>query len=389
METYGGADLKGPLRLLRAAAFLSNFDRFTVAPMLLTIAADLRVSLAEVAAVASLYYLLYGLMQPVWGMLSDRLGRVRVMWLTLLAVVVPGLLSALAPNLAVLVVGRALAGGLFSAVIPAALVYIGDTVPISFRQKALADQLAAGAVAIALATAAAGLAAQLGLWRFAFAAPALASGALSLLLARRLPEPEREGGGPGPIAQVGLVVRRPWAVLVVLLALVEGGVILGFLTYLAPSLEAEGYSAAVSGLAVGLYGLATLVWTQALKRVADRLGRYALILIGGALLTLGYAAGALDRNLLGTALAAVLVGGGFAFMHSTLQTWATQVVPEARASVISFFVAALFAGSGIATIAVAPLAEAHSYRLLFAVAALIAVPLGLLGGLARLHYDRK
>jgi predicted MFS family arabinose efflux permease len=389
METYGGADLKVPLRLLRAAAFLSNFDRFTVAPMLLTIAADLRVSLAEVAAVASMYYLLYGLMQPVWGMLSDRLGRVRLMRLTLLAVVVPGLLSALAPNLAVLVVGRALAGGLFSAVIPAALVYIGDTVPISFRQKALADQLAAGAVAITLATMAAGLAAQLGLWRVAFAAPALASGALSLLLARRLPEPEREGGGPGPLAQVGLVVRRSWAVLVVLLALVEGGVILGFLTYLAPSLEAEGYSAAVSGLAVGLYGIAVLVWTQVLKRVADRLGRYALILIGGALLTMGYIAGALDRNLLGTALAAVLVGGGFAFMHSTLQTWATEVVPEARASVISFFAAALFAGSGIATIAVAPLAEAHSYRLLFALAALIAVPLGLLGGLACLHYDRK
>src|SRR5829696_7070678 len=389
VETYGGADLKGPLRLLRAAAFLSNFDRFTVAPMLLTIAADLRVSLAEVATVASLYFLLYGLMQPVWAVLSDRLDRARLMGLTLLALVVPGLLSELAPSVAVLVVGRALAGGLFSAVIPAALVYIGDTVPISFRQKALADQLAAGAAAITLATVAAGLAAQLGLWRVAFAAPALASGALSLLLARRLPEPEREGGGAGPLTQVGLVVRRRWAVLVVLLALVEGGVILGFLTYLAPSLEAEGYSAAISGLVVGLYGLAVLVWTQALKRVADRLGRYALILIGGALLTLGYTAGALDRNLLGTALAAVLVGGGFAFMHSTLQTWATQVVSEARASVISFFAAALFAGSGIATIAVAPLAEAHSYGLLFAVAALIAIPLGLLGGLAHLHYDRK
>jgi predicted MFS family arabinose efflux permease len=240
--------------------------------MLVTIAADLRVSLAEVAAAASLYYLLYGLMQPVWGMFSDRLGRVRVMRLTLLAVVVPGLLSALAPNLPVLVVGRALAGGLFSAVIPAALVYIGDAVPISFRQKALADQLAAGAVAIALATVAAGLAANLGLWRLAFAAPVLASGALSFLLARRLPEPEREGGGVGLLAQIGLVVRRPWACLVVLLALVEGGVILGFLIYLAPSLEAEGYSAAISGLAVGLYGLATLVWTQVLKRVADGLG---------------------------------------------------------------------------------------------------------------------
>ncbi|MDQ3942643.1 MAG: MFS transporter, partial [Actinomycetota bacterium] len=75
-------------------------------------------------------------------------------------------------------------------------------------------------------------------------------------------------------------------------------------------------------------------------------------------------------------------------MHSTLQTWATEVVPEARASVVSFFAAALFTGSAVATTVAAPLAEAHSYGLLFAVAALIAVPLGLLGGFARLRYDR-
>jgi predicted MFS family arabinose efflux permease len=380
--------LRGPLRLLRAAAFLSAFDRFTIAPMLVTIAAGLRVSLAEVAAAASLYFLLYGLMQPVWGMLSDRLGRVRVMRLALLGVVVPGFLSALAPNLAALVVGRALAGGLFAAVIPAALVYIGDAVPISSRQKALADQLGASALATAIATAAAGLAAHLGLWRLAFAAPVIASGALGLTLARRLPEPEREAAGTGPLAQVGLVLRRPWALLVVLLALVEGGVILGFLTYLAPSLEAEGYSAAVAGLAVGLYGLATLAWTRVLKRASDGLGRHALILIGGALLASGYAAGALDLRLAGAALAAVLVAGGFAFMHSTLQTWATEVVPEARATVISFFAGALFAGSGVATAAAAPLAEAGSFGPLFAIAALTAIPLGLVGGLARLRYDR-
>lgn len=375
---------------MRAAAFLSTFDRFTIAPMLVTIAADLNVSLGGVAAAASLYYLLYGLMQPVWGMLSDRLGRVRVIRIALLAAVAPGLLSALAPNLVVLVASRALAGGLFAAVIPTALVYIGDTVPDSRRQGALADQLAASAVATALATAGAGLAAHLGLWRLAFAVPVIASGALSLVLAGRLPEPERNTAAvSGPLAQLGLVLRRPWAVLVVLLALVEGGVILGFLTYFAPSLEAQGYGAALSGLAVGLYGLATLVWTQVVKKAAARLGRYALILIGGAFLACGYTAGAFDRHLFGIVLAAILVAGGFAFMHSTLQTWATQVVPEARATVISLFAAALFAGSGIATAAAAPLADAGSFGLLFALAALTAVPLGLLGGLARLRYDRK
>jgi MFS family permease len=171
------------------AAFFSSFDRFVVAPMLVTIAAALGASLTGVTATASLYYLLYGVMQPVWGMLSDRLGRVRIMRLTLFGATVAGVLSAFAPNLTVLIAARALAGGLFAAVIPASLVYVGDTVGIGSRQKALADLMAASAMGTALATVLGGLAAYLGAWRLAFAAPALAGGVLALMLAR-LPEPE-------------------------------------------------------------------------------------------------------------------------------------------------------------------------------------------------------
>jgi predicted MFS family arabinose efflux permease len=377
------------LRLLQLAAFFSSFDRFAVAPMLVTIAASLGASLSEVAATASLYYLFYGGMQPVWGMLSDRVGRVRVMRLTLFGATAAGVVSAVAPNLGVLIAARALAGGLFAAVIPAALVYVGDTVGMASRQKALADLMAASAVGTALATALGGLAAYLDAWRIAFVAPALAGGVLALLLAR-LPEPEdfapeeREG----PLGQVGRVLGRPWAIAVVVIAAVEGAVILGFLTFLAPSLESDGFSPVVAGLAVGLYGLAVLGWTQAVKLVSDRLGAAALILIGGGMLAFGYASGALGQSLVGVSIAAVLVGGGFAFMHSTLQTWATEVVPEARATVISLFAAALFVGSGVATTVAAPLAEGGRFGLLFATAAVVAVPLGLFAALARRRYAR-
>ena len=298
-----------------------------------------------------------------------------------------GVISALAPNLGVLVATRALVGGLFAAVIPAALVYVGDTVGMDSRQKALADLMAASAVGTTLATALGGLAAYLDAWRIAFAVPALAGGVLALLL-RRLPEPEgfaleeREG----PLVQIGRVLARPWAVAVVVIAAVEGAVILGFLTFLAPSLESDGFSPAVAGFAVGLYGLAVLGWTRAVKLVSDRLGPAALILIGGGLLALGYASGALGQSLASVGIAAVLVGGGFAFMHSTLQTWATEVVPQARATVISLFAAALFVGSGVATTVAAPLAEAGSFGLLFATAAVVAVPLGLFAALARWRY---
>jgi predicted MFS family arabinose efflux permease len=379
---------RGGLRLLQLAAFFSSFDRFVVAPMLVTIAAALGASLAEVAATASLYYLLYGGMQPVWGMLSDRLGRVRVMRLTLFGAAVAGVLSAAAPNLAVLVAARALAGGLFAAVVPASLVYVGDTVGMDSRQKALADLMAASAVGTALATVVGGLAAYLDAWRLAFAAPALAGVALAVLLAR-LPEPKGfdAEGREGPLVQVGRVLGRPWAVVVVGIALVEGAVILGCLTFLAPSLESVGFSPAVAGLAVGLYGLAVLGWTQAVKLVANRLGAWALIFIGGGMLALGCASAAGGQSLASVSAAAVLIGGGFAFMHSTLQTWATEVVPEARATVVSLFAAALFAGSGVSTTVAAPLAEAGSFDLLFALAAVVAIPLALFAGLARRRYS--
>jgi predicted MFS family arabinose efflux permease len=383
-------EASGGPRLLQLAAFFSSFDRFVVAPMLITIAASLQVSLTEVAAMASLYYLFYGLMQPVWGMVSDQLGRVRVMRLSLFGVTVAGVLSAFAPNLTVLIAARAFAGGLFAAVIPASLVYIGDTVGMGSRQKALADLMAASAVGTALATVFGGVAAYLDGWRIAFAAPALAGAALAVLLAR-LPEPmalsdqKREG----PVDQAGRVLVQPWALTVVGIALVEGAVILGFLTFLAPSLESAGFSPAVAGLSVGLYGLAVLGWTRIVKLIANRLGASALILIGAGMLSLGYASGAVGQSLTSVSAAAILVGGGFAFMHSTLQTWATEVVPEARATVVSLFAAALFAGSGVAAMAAAPLAEAGSFDLLFALGALVAVPLGLFAGLARHRYSRN
>ena len=53
-------------------------------PMLIAIAADLDASLTSVVQAAGAYFLAYGLIQPVWGIVSDAIGLVRTMRLTLL-----------------------------------------------------------------------------------------------------------------------------------------------------------------------------------------------------------------------------------------------------------------------------------------------------------------
>ena len=93
------AGRSGPatLRPVQAAAFISTLDRFALAPLLVTIAAAFSVSLSTVALAATAYSLAYGLSQPLWGALSDRVGRLRLMRWALAAAAVGGAASALAP----------------------------------------------------------------------------------------------------------------------------------------------------------------------------------------------------------------------------------------------------------------------------------------------------
>jgi hypothetical protein len=72
---------------------------------------------------------------------------------------------------------------------------------------------------------------------------------------------------------------------------------------------------------------------------------------------------------------AVLLGLAWSAMHSSLQTWATQVLPGARATIVSFFAGALFAGSAVASAALAGPAGRDEWSAIFLWTAVVAVPL--------------
>lgn len=324
-------------------------------------------------------------MQPVYGIISDRIGRVRVMRAAFAGMVVAELLSTLAPNLPFLVLTRAATGALAAAIVPTSLVYIGDTFAFRVRQQAILDFLAALAVGTTAATVGAGILARFASWRLAFALPGLIS--LILVVALRwMPESLGPRQGVGPTAQVMRVLGRRWALFLISLAVAEGAVILGFLTYLAPALEAHGQNPATAGLVVAAYGLSVLACTRIVKQLVVRMPAAGLIALGGSSLAVGYGIAAVSQAVAGILAASALAGAAYAFMHSTLQAWATDVVPEARGTATSLFVTGAFAGAAIGAAAVAGLASAHRYTILFLVAALICIPVTVLGSVARSRY---
>lgn len=373
------------LRLLQLAALTSTCDRFALAPLIVLIAADLDEPFTAVAAVASGYFLAYGSMQPVWGMVSDRIGRVRVMRLALLGATAAGVGSALAPDLLVLGVTRVVAGGCFAALIPASLVYVGDSWPADVRQRPLSDVLAASSVGVAAATAGAGVLADLVGWRAVPAAVAVAGAGLWVAL-RRLPEPERLPVTGNPLRSVGRVLAHRWARVVLLLAFVEGAVVLGVLVYLAPAVQSLGWSAAVAGVVAAAYGVGAVAWSQAVRRLVGRLAPATLAAIGGAFLVAAWVVPSVAVTVPTVAVAGLLVGGSWAFLHSTLQAWATEVVPAERATTVALFAAALFLGSGLGTALAAQPAGDGAFATLFRVALAVGVPLAVAAAVSRARY---
>lgn len=370
------------LFLLELATFTSNFDRFAIGPLLFIIGHDLHVSLRTVALAASVYYLIYGLMQPVWGLLSDRVGRVAILRWSLVGAAVFATLSSLAPFFSVFLIARLLTGAFISAVNPTALVYIGDRVALDQRQRALTDIMVAVSGGAALSTVTAGLLAHFLTWRIAFLVPAALSIILSVPL-RRLPESRPVGTPAPPVTQLLQVILHPWALIVIGLGTLEGATVLGLLTYLAPALEVRGYNPAVAGLAVAAYGVSVLLWSRLVKALTLRWGAAVLMGVGGFMFLTAYTIAALSQDIVSIGATCLLLGGGWAFMHSTFQTWITEVVPAARAVAVSLFVTVVFAGSAVTTALAAPPASTGHYSTIFAVGALVAVPLTVGAVLAR------
>jgi predicted MFS family arabinose efflux permease len=379
---------RGHLRALQTVNTVSSLDRSAVAPMLLVMATDLSASVTATTIAASLYYLSYGLLQPLWGVVSSRLGTVRALRLSLVGAAVAGSLSALSPTIGVLAVLRCATGAFFGGAIPATLVYVGSTVPVERRQQPVTDLMAGVAVGMAAATLAAGWAAQLLSWRLMFVLTAAAAAALAWYLSR-MPEPPREGAPPRPVQALASAVADRWVLLVLSFGFVEGMALTGAFTFVAPALEhATGAGAGLAGTVVAVYGVSVLAFSRVVRPLSARLRTPTLLVIGGVAGAAGFVVLAVEQSVATGIAACILLGAAWAFMHSTLQTWGTSVRPQSRAQVVPLFAACLFLGGSAGAALGGVLAEDGRYGLLFAVSTALFVPLTLVSATARRRYLR-
>jgi predicted MFS family arabinose efflux permease len=322
-------------------------------PFLPSIARGLGISLAAGSRLVTLRAVA-GMGAPFLGPLADRHGRRRVMEVALLLFTLAGLLLAGLGTLPAAAVAFALYGLAKVLYDTAVHAYVGDEVPYRERGRAVGIVELSWSGAWLLGVPASGLMIERFGWRVPWAV-LVAWGMLGLWLTRvGLPPADRSvarGSGRSFVASTvatwrDLLQRRSVVVLLLTSLLLTLAIEIPFIVYGAWLETAFGLSLSVLGLASTVVGVAEAAAEFGTTVITDRLGKRRSGLVG----LLGLAASLVVLPWLsGLGLAAALAGVvlmtlSFEFGLVSLLPLATELAPEARASLLSLNITALSLG---------------------------------------------
>jgi len=367
--TTGSATLSAATRrsilLLSFATFASMAVQRICDAMLPELSRTFSVSLTQAAQVVSVFAVVYGLAQLVYGPLGDRFGKFGIVTFATLACSIGSVLAVFAGSLDVLLLARVLVAMGAAAVIPLAMAWVGDTVPYELRQETLARiglgttlGLVSGLLVGGVVTDALG-------WRWAFGLTTVLFAVVGGLLYVDWRRQKAQGltavtRPPGPrvayLRQVVAILGGRWSRWVLIVIFIEGVMGFGVLAIWATHLhEVHGLSLTLSGAVVALFGLGGMLYMALARHLVRRFGERGLALLGGGLAGLGAMALGLTPWWQLAVPASLLSGFGFFMLHNTLQTNGTQMAPTARGTAMSMFAAVLFLGQSIGVLLAAGL----------------------------------
>lgn len=372
-----------PILLLGAGAFVVTADLRVIVPLLPIIAREFSTSVGTAGLIVTAYTVPYGLFQLVYGPLGDRIGKLRVMAAALAFFAVGTAACGLAPNLALLIVLRALTGVAAAAVIPLSLAYIGDTFQYKERQAAIGQFLTAIALGSILSTSLGGIVGNYVSWRWVFLLYGIASLAVFGVLWRAtrrvhdIAKPESPFGLAAFTPYLKLL-QTPASLLVIGAVAIEGFFFFGGFSFLGGFLSQQyHFDPQTSGLILGVFGFGILIYTRTVRWLVRHLGENGLILAGGLLDCLCFVAFALVINWVVFLLLNIALGLSYYMLHSTLQTKATELAPGARGTAVSLFAFALFLGQGAGVAALGVVIDGAGYMPAFIICGVAMVLLAL------------
>ena len=363
---------------LALASFASQALVRTADTLLPQIAADFAVTVGMASIVITAYALTHGSMQFITGPIADRFGKYRTVALACGLSAVTVAACGLTSTLDSLTLARFFSGLTVAWILPVSLAYIGDVVPYEQRQQVLGRFLAGQVLGQLFGQAAGGVIGDYFGWRVTFFALAamMATAAAALtyqLVANPVTRVARSADERrGMIESYRIVLGNPWARIMLIVVGIEGTFFQGIFSYIGADLHLRfGLSFTAVGLVIGVFAIGGLAYAATVRPLMKRLGQTGIAKIGGVVLGLAFLTLAVEPVWYFAPLVTLSLGFGFYMLHNTLQTEATQMVPQARGTGVTLFASMYFLGQTLGVALAAPVMDRYGGPPIFVIGALV------------------
>lgn len=278
----------GSTFVLAVGTFAVGTDAFVVAGFLPEMARDLNESAASAGQSVTVFAFAYAVLAPIVATMTARLPRRRLLVGALLVLGLANLLSALSPNLPILLISRVLAAVGAAAYTPNAGAVGASLVRPELRARALAVVVGGLTVATALGVPLGDLASHWLGWRAALGLVTGLCGATAIGVFFIMPV--LPGNPRVPLRTRLSVLRRPGVVAVLPLTLLGMTASYTVYAYSVPALGAVGIAESSVTLMLFLYGVGAVIGNLAAGFFTDQYGAIRVLTVAYLGMSAGLAA---------------------------------------------------------------------------------------------------
>jgi len=363
------------LFVLGFLAFWANGDNYAAAPLLPSIAQDLGLSIPRAAMSVTAYMLSFGLFTILFGPLSDKFGKGRIIKIAAMGTSIFSILGGFSFNFPSLVVFRAFNGIFGAGIFPVTMALIGSEFDDKSRQGAMAKVMGFMFLGGASATVIGGVLAQVGSWRTVYILYGVAELVLTLFVLKIVPNGGISGKPFNFASSYVEAFKRPGLVQVVATVFFVGFAVFGSFSYSGHYVKLlTGLPIILVGLIVTAFGVGTATSSGLIPRLKPLLGAKLLPItgiVGAASLLL-----LVLPSFLSFQVPLMLILGFFGFglafvvLQSTLVMSAQNKLPQMRGTAMSLVSFGMFVGGGVGTQMNGLLVGAGGIAWIYAIAAL-------------------
>ncbi|GAB6551230.1 MFS transporter [Bacillus mobilis] len=379
-------ELKSMIRILAIVAFFVGLDSLLVAPLLPAITETISIPDGSGGLLITIYALCYGITAPVFGPMSDRVGRKHMIVIGFVLFSISTFCTGLAKDFEILLLFRGLTGLSGAMIMPSIFALVGDKVTFESRGKAMGTIMGAMVGSTVIGVPIGAFLSELGNWQWTFYSIGLVTLLLTLLVNHILENEKPRNKEHVSIAKtLGASLKTALVNISVLFALLATFLwtigLHGMFSYIGVYYGNNfGLSVGEIGIVIFLAGVGSVAGNILGGKLADKIGKKNVISIASIVTSISVILFSLSIENLVIAITLHIIWSLFiGFGQASLTALISELKPDVRGTVMALNSSAMYIGmtiaSGVASLTVSNGFPFSSLGIMCAIASLLVLPI--------------